>query len=67
MLRDTPVDNIQNAIDEAKKHGKNTFAEAANIRENKFEFYECFFDKAKALTRERNLELEHKRERAWIR
>ncbi len=67
MLRDTPVDNIQKAINETKKLGKNTFAEAANINENQFEFYERHFDKAKALTRERNLELEHKRERAWIR
>ena len=64
MLRDTPIDNIQKAIDETKKLGKQTFAEAANTKENKFEFYERYFDKAKTLTRERMLELERRRERA---
>ena len=67
MLRDTPVDNIQKAIDETKKLGKHTFAEAANTKENKFEFYEHYFDKAKTLKRERILELERRRERAITR
>ena len=67
MLRDTPVDNIQKAIDETKKLGKKTFSEVANTKENKFEFYERYFDKAKTLTRERMLELERRRERAITR
>ncbi|MCR5187915.1 MAG: hypothetical protein K6C97_03180 [Treponema sp.] len=67
MLRDTPVDNIQKAIDETKKLGKHTFAEAAHTKENKFEFYERYFDKAKTLKRERILELERRRERAITR
>ena len=67
MLRDTPVDNIQKAIDETKKLGKKTFSEAANTKDNKFEFYERYFDKAKTLTRERTLELERRRERTFHR
>lgn len=58
MLRDTPIENIQKAIDETRIRGCKTFAEAAKKEKNELQFYEHFFDKAKTLTRERLLELE---------
>ena len=63
MLRDTPIENIQKAIDETRKRGCKTFAEAAKKEKHEAQFYERFFDKAKALTRERLLELERFRNR----
>lgn len=63
MLRDTPVADIQKAVDEAKRLGTNTFAEAAQAIGGAA-FYERNFKKAKALTRERNLEMERMRSRS---
>ena len=63
MLRDTPIENIQKAIDETRIRGCKTFAEAAKKEKHEVQFYEHFFDKAKTLTRERLLELERFRTR----
>lgn len=63
MLRDTPVTDIQKAVDEAKRLGTNTFAEAA-LAIGGLAFYERNFEKAKTLTRERNLEMERMRSRS---
>lgn len=67
MLRDTPVDDIQKAIDETKKRGRNTFAEAAKDEKNELDFYERHFEKAKTLRRERLLELERERQHTHTR
>ena len=65
MLRDTPVSDIEKAIEETRKKGKHTFAEAASQEEG-FSFYERYFLKAKTLTEERQIELKKERERASI-
>ena len=65
MLRDTPVSDIEKAIEETRKKGKRTFAEAASQEEG-FSFYERYFLKAKTLTEERQIELKKERERASI-
>ena len=59
MLRDTPVSDIQKAIDETKQRDKNTFAEAASM-DGGLAFYERYFEKAKALTHEREIELKRR-------
>ena len=59
MLRNTPVSDIQKAIDETKQRGKNTFAEAASM-DGGLAFYERYFEKAKTLTREREIELKRR-------
>ncbi|MBR4322798.1 hypothetical protein [Treponema sp.] len=61
MLFETPVDNISKAISECKQNGKNTFAEMCS--EGNLEFIEKHFDKAKELTKERNIRLERFMER----
>lgn len=65
MLRDTPVSDIEKAIEDTRKKGKRTFAEAAALEEG-FSFYERYFSKAKTLTKEREIELRKERERASI-
>ena len=65
MLRDTPVSDIEQAIADTRKKGKQTFAEAA-AQEEGFSFYERYFSKAKTLTKEREIELRKERERAII-
>lgn len=66
MLRDTPIADIQKAIDETKSRGKNTFAEAAQ-ETGGFAFYERNFEKAKILTRERKLEIARQKKNAFLR
>ena len=65
MLRDTPVSDIEQAIADTRKKGKQTFSEAAAL-EDGFSFYERYFSKAKILTKEREIELRKERERASI-
>lgn len=65
MLRDTPVSDIEQAIADTRKKGKQTFSEAA-AQEEGFSFYERYFSKAKTLTKEREIELRKERERASI-
>ena len=65
MLRDTPVSDIENAITETRRKGKQTFGEVAALEEG-FSFYERYFSKAKTLTKEREIELRKERERASI-
>ena len=65
MLRDTPVSDIEQAIADTRKKGKQTFSEAAALEEG-FSFYERYFSKAKTLTEERQIELRKERERASI-
>lgn len=61
MLFETPVDNISKAINECKQNGKNTFAEMCS--EGNLAFIEKHFDKAKELTKERNIRLKRFMER----
>ena len=65
MLRDTPVSDIEQAISDTRKKGKQTFSEAAALEEG-FSFYERYFSKAKTLAKEREIELSKERERASI-
>ena len=61
MFFETPVDNIAKAINECKQNGKKTFAEMCP--EGNLSFIEKHFDKAKELTKERNLRLKRFMER----
>lgn len=62
MLRDTPVSEIEKAIAETRQKGKATFAQAAET-EKGYDFYDRYFTKAKALTREREIAIEREKNR----
>lgn len=62
MLLDTPIEDVQKAIDECRKKNKKTFRENID-EESGLSFFERHFKKAKEIKKEIELTLEKKRSR----